>query len=187
MIAESAGEVAAQIAQVTAEIERQRRARAADAAARRRRDPARLARQRAAEEQARGEAAKIIERGRAEAGSLALLLGAYQQGGDAARDVLVLQKLLPMLGQITGSNQPLRWLALTVLPATQNGSDVARLTISAAEQLRAVTGVDVAQFARGVSARLDAAPATAHPKPPNADADALTRVTMPARAYKPPS
>jgi flotillin len=165
MIAESKGQVLAQIAEVKADIERQvarapqmRQKLEADII-----EPA-LAKQRAAEEAARGEAAKIAERGRADAGSLALLLGAYQQGGDAARDVLVLQKLLPMLGQIAGSSQPLQVARLTVLPAGQGTSDVARLTISAAEQLRAVTGVDVAQLARGVSGRLEAA--ATPPKPP---------------------
>lgn len=165
MIAESKGQVLAQIAEVKADIERQV-ARAPQVRQKLEADiiePA-LARQRAAEEEARGEAAKITERGRADAGSLALLLGAYQRGGDAARDVLVLQKLLPMLGQIAGLNQPLEVARLTVLPASQGTSDVARLTISAAEQLRAVTGVDVAQLARGVSGRLEAA--ATPPKPP---------------------
>jgi flotillin len=164
MIAESKGQVLAQIAETKADIERQ----AARAPQMRRQldadvvEPA-LAQQRAVEEAARGEAAKITERGRADAESLALLLQAYTRGGTAAREVLVLQKLLPLLSQIAGSDRPLKVARMTVLPATQSGSDVARLTIGAAEQLRAVTGVDVAGLARGLADRLDNAPVT--PKP----------------------
>lgn len=165
MIAESKGQVLAQIAETKADIERQvarapqmRRQLDADVV-----EPA-LAQLRAVEEAARGEAAKITERGRADAESLALLLQAYTKGGAAAREVLVLQKLLPLLGQITGSNRPLKVARMTVLPATQSaGADVARLSIGAAEQLRAVTGVDVVGLARGLADRLDNAPVT--PKP----------------------
>jgi len=159
MIAESKGQVLAQIAEVKADIERQtargpqmRRQLEADII-----EPA-LAQQRAAEEAARGEAAKITERGRADAESLAKLLEAYTQGGAAARDVLVLQKLLPLLGKIAGSQRPLQVARMTVLPSAQTpGADVARLSVAATEQLKAVTGVDVAQLARGLVTRLDGA------------------------------
>jgi len=158
-IAESKGQVLAQIAEVKADIERQtargpqmRRQLEADII-----EPA-LAQQRAAEEAARGAAAKITERGRADAESLAKLLQAYTQGGAAARDVLVLQKLLPLLGQIAGSQRPLQVARMTVLPSAQTpGAEVARLSVAATEQLKAVTGVDVAQLARGLVTRLDGA------------------------------
>jgi flotillin len=160
-IAESRGQVLAQIAGVRADIERQsaralsvRRQLDADVV-----EPA-LAQLRAAEEAARGQAAKIIERGRADAESLALLLAAYTRGGPAARDVLVLQKLLPLLGQITGSARPLDVARMTVLPAASAGpawsnAELARQAIGAKEQLEAVTGVDLAQVARSVLARLE--------------------------------
>ncbi|HKO91981.1 MAG TPA: hypothetical protein VJU61_12550, partial [Polyangiaceae bacterium] len=79
-------------------------------------------------------------------------------GGAAARDVLVLQKLLPLLGQIAGSQRPLEVARMTVLPTAQTpGADVARLSVAATEQLKTVTGVDVAQLARGLVTRLDGA------------------------------
>jgi flotillin len=172
MVAESQGQVLAQIAGVRADIARQtaralqvRRQLDADVV-----EPA-LAQLRAAEEAARGQAAKIIERGRADAESLALLLAAYTKGGAAARDVLVLQKLLPLLGKITGSDHPIEVARMTVLPAPMgsasggpavmggqgvSSAELARQAIGANEQLKAVTGVDLAQIARSVSARLDA-------------------------------
>jgi len=162
-IAESKGQVLAQIAQTRADIERQtaralqvRRQLDADVV-----EPA-LAQLRAAEEAARGDAAKIVERGRAEAESLALLLTTYRQGGAAARDALVLQKMMPLLGQITGSERPLEVARMTVLPSGPGASgDLARHAIAANEQLKAVTGVDLAQLARAASARLEPAPAAA--------------------------
>jgi flotillin len=215
-IAESKGQVLAQIAEVRADIERQsaralqvRRQLDADVV-----EPA-LAQLRAAEEAARGQAAKILERGRADAESLALLISAYTQGGSAARDVLVLQKLLPLLGQITGSSRPLEVARMTVLPASApapaavpgaatagvSGSvsfaaapgfvaptvgasnlagagnpagstaDLARQAIAANEQLKVVTGVDIAQLVRGIAARLET-PSATPPEPPPLPLDA---------------
>ena len=166
-IAESKGQVLAQIAQTRADIERQtaralqvRRQLDADVV-----EPA-LAQLRAAEEAARGDAAKITERGRAEAESLAQLLATYRQGGTAARDALALQKLMPLLGQITGSDRPLEVARMTVLPSGPGASgDLARQAIAVNEQLKAVIGVDLAQVARAVSARLESAPAAAAPAP----------------------
>ena len=68
MIAESEGQVAAQIAQVTAEIERQK-VRALQVKRQLDADVVQLAEadRRAREEEARGHAARFIERGRAEA------------------------------------------------------------------------------------------------------------------------
>jgi flotillin len=156
-IQEARGQVLAQIAEVKADVQRQiarapqiRRQLEADVV-----EPA-LARQRAAEAAARGEAALITERGRAEAESLAMLVSAYQKGGVAARDVLVLQKLLPLLGRVTGADQPLKVDRLTVLPAGQAaGGTLARQAIGAGEQLKAATGLDLAELARGLSTRLN--------------------------------
>ncbi|HOU90644.1 MAG TPA: SPFH domain-containing protein [Polyangiaceae bacterium] len=150
MIQESRGQVLAQIAEVKAEIERQK---ARSLQEKRRLDadvvqPA-LARQRAAEEAARGEAALVIERGRAEGEGLKQLVEAFRTGGAGARDVLALQSLLPLLGSIAGAHVPLGIGRLTVLPAAgTDGGGTARTAIGAAEQIRAATGVDLAGIAR---------------------------------------
>ena len=150
MIQESKGEVVAQTAQVKAEIEKQR---ARVLQEKRRLDadvvqPA-LARQRAAEEAARGEAASTVERGKAEAASLQKVVEAYRAGGSGARDVLALQNLLPLLGHISGAQHSLAIGKVTVLPTTQaDGSQLARKAIGASEQIRAATGVDLAGVAK---------------------------------------
>jgi flotillin len=161
MIAESEGQVLSAIAQVRAEIDRQR-ARALQV--QRKLDaeviqPAEADRK-AAEERARGDAARIVEQGRAQASALKALVEQYKRAGDAAREVLVLQKLLPMIEAISGARTKLAVKRLTVLPvksdggAAGNGEDWARRAISTSEQLRAATGIDLAAVAR----RLGTAP-----------------------------
>ncbi len=149
MIQESRGQVIAQIAQAKAEIERQK-ARAPQEKRRLEADvvqPA-LARQRAAEEQARGEASNTIERGRAEAQALHDLVGAFRAGGAASRDVLALQNLLPMLSHVAGAHHSLNITKMSVLPGHADGSELARKAIGASEQIRAATGVDLAGVAK---------------------------------------
>ncbi len=149
MINEARGQVSAQVAQTKAEIERQK-ARALQEKRRLDADvvqPA-LAQMRAAVEAARGDAASTVERGRAEAASLKMLVEAYRAGGTGARDVLALQNLLPMLTRVSGAHHRLKIGKMTVLPTSSPGSELARKTIGAAEQIRAATGVDVAGIAK---------------------------------------
>lgn len=148
MIAEAEGQVLAQIAQVKAEIERQgarvlQVQRQLDAEVV---QPAEADRK-AAEEKARGEAARIVEQGRAQAQALHALIEEYKKAGPAAREVLVLQKLLPLVGAISGSDRPLAVQKLTVLPQTDGDGDWAKKAISTNEQLRAATGVDLKAIA----------------------------------------
>jgi flotillin len=151
LIQEARGQVAAQTAQTKAEIDRQK-ARALQEKRRLDADvvqPA-IARQRAAEEAAKGDAASTVERGKAEAGSLHQLVEAYRSGGASARDVLALQNLLPMLAQVSGAHYALNIAKVSVLPAStsQSGGDFARKAIGATEQIRAATGVDLAGVAK---------------------------------------
>jgi flotillin len=145
MIAESQGQVYAQIAQIAAEIERQK-ARALQVKRQLDADvvqPAEAER-RAREEQARGQAATVIERGRAEAEALKKLVEAFRKAGPSGREVLALQKLLPLIGDIAGARQKLTIGKVTVLPGGGDGaSQLARSAIGAAAQLQAATGVDV--------------------------------------------
>ena len=167
MIAESEGQVLSAIAQVRAEIERQR-ARALQV--QRKLDaevvqPAEADRK-AAEERARGDAARIIEQGRAQASALKALVEQYKRAGDAAREVLVLQKLLPMVEAISGARTKLDVKRLTVLPVKSangdggGGDDWARRAISTSEQLRAATGIDLAAVAKRLGGAAPALPRT---------------------------
>jgi len=150
MIAESEGAVVAAIAQTKAEIERQG---ARVIQVQRRLDaevvqPAEAER-RASEERARGDAARILEQGRAQATALKVLVEQYRRAGPAAREVLVLQKLLPLVGAISGGEGSVAIDKLTVLPAGSASSPSwAQQAIATTEQLRAATGIDLPAIAR---------------------------------------
>jgi flotillin len=148
MIQESRGGVLAQIAQVKAEIERQK-ARAlqverqleADVIAPYEAD------RRSLEEQARGQAAKIVEMGKAEAEALRRLVEEYKRAGVNAHEVLVLQQLMPLASDIAGVGKPMKIRRLTFLPDGP-GDGAARKAITTVEQIRAATGVDLGEIAR---------------------------------------
>jgi flotillin len=153
LIASAEGEVRAQIAKVGAEIKRQQ-ARAVQVQRQLEADvvqPADAARLKA-EEEAVGKAATIIERGKAEAAALHELIEAYRKGGPAAKEVLVLQNILPMIQSISGADHPLRIGKITVLPqAGGQGENLTRKLIGANEQLKAATGVDLSAVAARLS------------------------------------
>jgi flotillin len=150
MIAEAQGQVLALISQVTADIEKQgaralqvKRQLDADVV-----QPA-IAQQRAAEEKARGDAATTVERGKAEALALHSVVEAYKLGGSAAREVLALQNLLPLLSHVSGAHHSLTISRVSVLPSAETaGGDLARKAIGANEQIRAATGVDLTGVVR---------------------------------------
>ena len=98
------------------------------------------------QQQARANAARIVERGRAEAEALSRLIQEYQGAGDAAREVLVLQQLMPMLGSISGAHRKTKIKEWTVL-GDDTGDGLADKAIRFNEQIRAATGVDLARVA----------------------------------------
>jgi flotillin len=162
MIQEARGSVLAQIAQVRAEITRQK-ARAPQVERKLLADviqPEDAAR-RSLEEEARGQAASIIEKGKAEAEALRRLVEEYKKAGANAREVLLLQQLMPLVSVIAGSTRPTRIQKLSVLPAGGSGGDIAQKAIAASEQIRAATGVDIAEIAKRLATPAPALPAPA--------------------------
>ena len=152
IIAESQGQVAAQIAQVTAEIERQK-ARVLQVQRQLDADVVQHAEadRRAREEWARGDAAALVERGKAEAQALKHVFEAFAAAGEGARDVLALQQVVPLLSKVAGAGHPLIVQKVSVLPGTNGdapGQGFARSAIGASEQIKAATGVDLAGLAR---------------------------------------
>ena len=162
MIQESRGAVQAQIAQVRAEIERQK-ARALQVERQLEADVIAPydADRRSLEEQARGAAAKIIELGKAEAEALRRLVEEYKRAGVNAHAVLVLQQLMPLAGDIAGVGKPMKIRRLTFLPSGQSDGSTAQKVIATAEQIRAATGVDLAEIGRRMGGTSTALP----PKP----------------------
>ncbi len=142
LIAQASGEVSMQ----EARIEQVRRQLRADIL-----QPAEAAR-RKAEEQAKGAAALVVEQGRATATVLSRIAETYNKGGHNSRDVLLMQKLVPLFQNLAGTIGDLKIDRLTVLPQRGGQADGepglgARL-VDASEQVRAVTGVDLSKVLR---------------------------------------
>ena len=169
-IAEQVAEVQALVAKARAELEMQE-ARIAQVRLQLRADviePAE-AKRRKAEEDAKADAAKIVEQGLATAKVLEEITAAYQGSGTSGRDVLLMQKLLPLLESLAGTMGELSVQRLSVLGgADGNGKSgsLARGLVSASEQIKATLGIDVPKV---LSDRLGApAPAKAEAEGPRA-------------------
>jgi flotillin len=99
---------------------------------------------------ARANASKVIEQGKATATVLAQLATTYRASGGAGRDVLLSQKLLPIMDRVTKSIGQLRVDRLTVIGDSggSSGGSLAQQLINASEQVKAATGVDVPEAIR---------------------------------------
>lgn len=146
MIAEEHAQVRAAISQASAEkdtqkarIEQLRRKLQADVI-----EPADAGRQRA-EQEAKADAVSIIEQGRATAEVLRSLAATYRSGGASGRDVLLMQKLVPLLKSVSGTIGDLHVDKLTVIGknGASNGHDLATTLVRTNEQIKAATGVDL--------------------------------------------
>lgn len=122
------------------------------------------AQRRKAEEQAKGAAALVVEQGKATAAVLARIAGTYRLGGAASRDVLIMQKLVPLFQRLAGTIGELRIDRLTVLPAggETTGNGLGARIVDANEQIKAATGVDLTKTLRE---RLGDEPAHPPPQP----------------------
>ncbi|MFK7991037.1 MAG: flotillin family protein [Sandaracinaceae bacterium] len=145
-IAEQRAEVLALIAQAKGEIEMQK-ARIAQVSSQLQADviePAEAGRKRM-EQAAKADAATIIEQGRATATVLADLAKTYRGSGTNGRDVLLMQKLVPVLKMVSGTIGDLHVDKLTVIGSgDSNGSSgLASSLVRTNEEVKAATGVDL--------------------------------------------
>jgi flotillin len=152
MIAQQQAEVQALVAQSTAEVEMQK-ARIEQVKLQLQADviePAQAARKQA-EQLAKGDAAKIVEQGTATAEVLENLGRTYNASGTSGRDVLLMQKLVPLMEQLSGTIGDLKVNRMTVLPKdSKNGTEgpLASKIVNYSEQIKAATGVDVPQLVK---------------------------------------
>jgi flotillin len=152
MIAEQRADVQAQLAQAQAEIAMQA-ARVEQVRLQLQADvvrPAEAQRDQAIA-LAKANASKIVEQGKATAKVLSDLSTAYRGQGAAGRDVLLMQKLVPVLQQVASTIGELHVDRLTVIGHGGNGGhggDLAAKLVATNEQIKAATGVDVAQAVR---------------------------------------
>lgn len=93
--------------------------------------------------QAKGDAAKIIEEGKAQAAGTQRLAQSWQNAGASAREIFMFQKLEPLLKMMATGVPEVQVENLTVID-TASGNGVPKMA-SFIEQLRQTTGVDVTQ------------------------------------------
>lgn len=183
MIQESRGQVLAQIAQVKAEINRQK-ARALQVERQLQADVIQPhdAERRNLEEQARGEASRIVEMGKAEAEALHRIVEEIRKAGPGALDLLALQQMMPLLPHIAGTRIPVKIGTLSILPS--GDGSLAQKAISLNEQLRATTGIDLSDVMGRLGGGQGVATPVAHgaPPPPPAIAGAVKpKTSLPRR------
>jgi len=152
MIAQQLGEVQGLVAQANAEVDTQ------DARIKQVRlqldadvlQPAEAA-CREAEENAKGDAAKIVEQGRATAKVLSDIAERYNTSGTAGREILLMQKLVPLMTKMAQSMGDLKVDRLTVLGKGGSGGDddFAGKIVNYSEQIKAATGIDVPAMVKG--------------------------------------
>ena len=169
MVAEAKGQVTSKLARAQAEldvqkarVEQVRRQLQADVL-----EPAR-AQKAAAEAAAQGDAARIVEQGRATAAAMQEIATSWRRVGDNARQVFLMQKVDELMRIVMSSLGDLKVDRLTVLGGIGGngaGGEMTGKLIAMSEQLKAATGVDVVQAVRE---HLAGARAVEKPAPPPA-------------------
>lgn len=141
-IAEAESEIAAEVARTQAElaVQRERRKQVeqqlqADVVA-----PAEADCQRAQSE-AKGQAASIIEDGKAQAEGLRSLAKSWNAAGENAREIFLFQKLEPLLSSMVNTVPDIDVQKVTVIDPANGGNATKLATFM--EQLRESTGIDV--------------------------------------------
>ena len=151
LVAEEKGAVKAQIARAKADIEVQK-SRIEEVKRRLQADilaPAEAS-MKASQAQAKGEAAKIIEDGKATVAVLNQMIATWKFGGDSARDIFLMQKLQSVMSAMVSSIDNVAVDKITVLP---KGGGTASKTAQLVEEIKAATGVDLPQLVNGLSAK----------------------------------
>ena len=150
LIAESKGQVLAQLAKVTADVDVQR-ARLAQVRFQLMADKIKPAEAQKAQmvQQAKGAASKIIEEGKATASAIRALGQTWAKAGDSARQIFVAQKLQELVGTMMETVGDMQVTKLTVIDKELAGSggNVAVKAAVANEQIKQMLGVDLAQLA----------------------------------------
>ena len=157
IIAAAVVEAEAAVSVQTAKVEQVKRQLEADLL-----EPAKAQAQKSIE-RAKGDAAMIIEEGRATAEVLRQVTMVWNQAGPNARDVFLMEKLHNLVKTLTKTVENVKVDKITVLGTPSGGGDLAPKVINASEQLKAALGVDILGAVQG---RLGAAPAAGRSRAP---------------------
>ena len=142
MVAEEQGQVKALIARARADlrvqearVEQVRRQLAADVLATAR------ANMEARQAEAKGNAAKIIEDGKATVAVLDQMIATWKLGGESARDIFLMQKLQSVMTSLVSTIDDVKIDKVTMLPGTADST--ATKAVRLVEELKGALGVDL--------------------------------------------
>lgn len=152
VIAEAEAEIASELARIQAEVPvQQERIKQveqqlqADVIA-----PAEAASKQAIAE-AQGDAAQIIEDGKARAEGTMRLAESWKSAGSHARDIFLLQRLQPLLKTLAAAVPTIKVDTVTIVDTNQGNS--AAKTAAFMEQLRQTTGLDLSEVVQNLASR----------------------------------
>ena len=172
LVAESKGQVLAQLAKASADLDVQK-ARLAQVRYQLIADKIRPAEAKKAQmvQQAKGAASKIIEEGKATAAAIRSLGETWAKAGDSARQIFVAQKLQSLVGTMmdTVGDMPIDKVTIIDKELAANGGNFATKAAITNEQLKQMLGVDLAALAQRMTPTLPApavAIPAARPRPP---------------------
>jgi flotillin len=157
LIAESKGQVLAQLAKVTADVDVQR-ARLAQVRFQLTADRVKPAEAKKAQlvQEAKGKASRIIEDGKATASAIRSLGATWAKAGDSARQIFVAQKLQQLVSTMmqTVGEMPIDKLTVIDKELTTSGGNFAVKAAITNEQLKQLLGVDLSALAQRAMPKL---------------------------------
>ncbi|MBP6839330.1 MAG: flotillin family protein [Kofleriaceae bacterium] len=170
LVAEARGQVSSELAKAVATVEVQR-ARLGQVRLQLVADRVKPAEAKRAQltEQARGNASRLIEDGRATARAIRSLGATWADAGDSARQIFVAQKLTKLVGTLmsTVGEIPVDKVTFIDKELTAGGDNLAVRAAVTSEQLKSTTGVDLPALLRGLTRAPASAPGPAGvPAPP---------------------
>jgi flotillin len=112
---------------------------------------------------AKGDAARIVEDGKAQAIGTQRLAESWKAAGPSAREIFLFQKLEVLLKMMASSVPDVEVQNVTVIDA-KSGNSTTKMA-SFLEQLRQTTGVDVAELVNNVAGNVSGSHATGHLPP----------------------
>lgn len=163
LVAEEQAQVVAAVAQASADLEVQkarieqvRNMLEADVVA-----PAKAYTE-SAEANAKAGVAAIIEEGKARADALRQLAETYRQAGPSAREVLLTQKLNPIIQALTDTIPATNVEKVTMIDARSGSGPTAAKAISAIEQIKQLFGIDLVEKVKSLGEGASREPAPIH-------------------------
>ena len=108
-------------------------------------------------EAAKGDAAQIVEDGKAQADGTKLLAESWRAAGDNARDIFLLQKLETLLKTLSATVPEVNVKNVTVIDGQTGGT--AKQAIAIMEQLKQTTGLDIANVVNNLTGNTQQLPA----------------------------